>query len=558
MTAHFPDPAYDYVVVGAGSAGCVLAARLTEDPDVRVLLLEAGPADRRPELKVPATYSRLFRSVRDWAYFTEPQPQLAGRRLFWPRGRTLGGSSAINDMVYVRGNRADYDGWRDAGNRGWGYDDVLPYFRRSENQQRGSSAYHGVGGPLDVGDLRFRHPSSAAFLAAAAEVGLPAIDDFNGARQDGVGWYQVTQRRGLRASTATAFLHPARRRANLTVLTGAHATRVLLGGDRATGVEWFRSGRRERGIASREVLLCGGTINTPQLLMLSGIGAAEDLRAVGVAPVVDLPGVGGDLQDHLIAPVTYLSSQPSSLLDAARPRAAASYLLRRRGPLSSNVGQAGGFLRSQPELDAPDVQLVFAPLFLGDVADDGVVDPQLHGYTIGALLLQPASRGRITLRSADPFARPAIDPGYLQEPGDLDTLARGVAVATEIGAAPALAPWVARRYAPVDTEPATLPAHIRASAATLFHPVGTARMGSGPSAVVDDTLRVHGVEGLRVIDASVMPRIPRGNTNAATIMIAERAAALLRGETLAADPAGAASAAGMAATAATVTVGRPS
>lgn len=525
MTQPGRESTFDYIVVGAGSAGCVLAARLSEDPSVRVLLLEAGPAGRRPQAVVPAAYTTLFGTSRDWGYHTEAQQALGQRRVSWPRGRMLGGSSAMNDMVYIRGNRADFDAWSAAGNQGWGYPDVLPAFCRSEDQQRGASVYHGVGGPMAVSDPRYVHPRTWDFLDAAAATGLVGNDDFNGDHQDGVGLHQVTQRRGWRCS-ADAFLRPASRRRNLTVTAGAHVTRVIFSGRTASGVQWLSSGRQHRAWADREVVLCGGTVNTAQLMMLSGLGAPDHLRGHAIEVVAELPGVGDNLQDHLMVPLSWLSREQSSLLDSRSARSVLAYVWGRRGPLSSNIGQAGAFVRTSGG-EAPDVQLVFAPVLLDSVRDDGVAEPTEHGFSIVVALLQPESRGTIRLRSGDPFTAPAIQPNYLSVADDHDTLLRGLELALNIGCAD---PLCRSRHSRRSTTPAVaadLTRYVRVMADSMFHPVGSCRMGVDPAAVVDEQLRVHGVRQLRVADASVMPIITRGNTHAPTTMIAERAAELI-------------------------------
>lgn len=519
---------YDYVIVGAGSAGCVLANRLSADSAATVLLLEAGPPDRKMEIGIPAAFPKLFRTEYDWSYTTTEQRELAGRALFWPRGRTLGGSSAINAQMYVRGNAADYDGWAAAGNPGWSWPDVISAFRRSERNGRGANEFHGADGPLSVEDLRDPSPLTRAFLRAATEAGIPVNPDLNGASQDGVSLSQVTQHRGRRASTAHAFLKPIRRRRNLTVLTGAQATRVIFDGERAGGVEYRHDGRLETANA-RDVILSGGAINSPQLLMLSGIGPRTELERLGLPVVRDLPAVGRHLQDHLSVPVIATIRGDRSLLAAERPAELAKYLLTRKGMLTSNVGEAMAFVRSTPDLDAPDLQLIFAPV---EFIEHGLEPPPGHGVTCGVVLLQPQSEGEVVIDSTDPFRPARIEPRYLSDPAgeDLRVLARGVEMAREILRAPALASSVEAEMWPgaeVQSDDGVRE-FVRRRAETLYHPVGTCRMGPDPAdAVVDPTLRVHGIGGLHVVDASVMPRIVRGNTNAPTIMIAERAAALI-------------------------------
>jgi choline dehydrogenase-like flavoprotein len=521
---------YDYVIVGAGSAGCVLANRLSEQPDTRVLLLEAGPPDTKTEIRVPAAFSKLFKSPLDWNYATAPQPALAGRELYWPRARVLGGCSSMNAQMHVRGNRLDYDAWAELGNPGWSHADVLPYFRRSEHNEAGETEARGVGGPLNVARLRSPNPATAAFVAAACGAGVAACGDVNGETQEGVDHVQVTQTRGTRCSTATAYLRPARGRPNLRVATGAHATRIVTDGRRATGVEYVAGGRRVTAAAAREVIVSCGAVNSPQLLMLSGIGPAARLGELGIPVVHDLPGVGQNLQDHLAVAVIVGSRRPVTLVAAETLPNLLRFLVLRRGMLTSNVAEACAFVRTDPDLPAPDLELIFAPV---PFIDHGLVKPAGHGLTLAAILLQPASRGEIGLRSADPFAAPLIQPHYLSDPGgaDLRVLREGVRLAQRILHTPPLAEYAGDPVEPaagVRTD-AEVDAFIREQAETLYHPVGTCRMGADDGAVVDAQLRVRGVEGLRVVDASVMPRIIRGHTNAPTVMIAEKAADLIRG-----------------------------
>ena len=521
--------AYDYIVVGAGSAGCVLASRLSEDPSVTVLLLEAGPPDTKREIGVPAAFSDLQKSEVDWAYYTTPQPELEGRQIFWPRGRTLGGSSSINAMIYMRGNPADYDGWERLGNEGWSWPEVLPYFKRSEHNERIGGDLHGRGGPLNVADPRYRNPMTDAFIRSGESVGLPLNADFNGAGQEGIGAVQVTQKGGKRWSTASAFLKPVLHRKNLTVLTRALAHRVSIEQQRAVGVEFKQGGVQRSERATREVILAGGAINSPQLLLLSGIGPAADLTGLGIQPLLDLPGVGHNLQDHLTAGLFYAASKPVSLLNARSKRALVQYLLRGQGMLTSPVLEATGFVRSRPELEAPDLQLGFGPVIYDP---EGELPEGVHGFSIGIFLLQPKSRGWLTLASADPAQAPLIEPRYLTDPGgdDLKACLWGLDLVRRMAESAAFDEFRAERLEPA--EGVSLEAHLRHRASTIYHPVGTCRMGSDRLAVVDDQLRVRGIDGLRVVDASVMPVVPRGNTNAPVIMIAEKASDLIRGHAL--------------------------
>ncbi|MFC3716862.1 GMC family oxidoreductase [Luteimonas soli] len=532
----FRDPPrldYDYIVVGAGSAGCVLANRLSEDPGVRVLLLEAGPRDWHPFIHMPAGLAKLVgQKGVNWDYDTAPEPQLGGRTLWWPRGKVLGGSSSINAMCYVRGVPADYDGWAAQGATGWDWDSVLPYFRRSEGNGRGGDALHGGDGPLSVSDLRHVNPLSHAFVEAGVQAGFARNDDFNGPGQQGVGLYQVTQRDGARCSAAVAYLDPARPRPNLVIRTGALARRVLLEGGRATGVEYARGGRVETARAAREVLLCGGAINSPQLLMLSGIGPADELRRHGIAVAFDAPGVGANLQDHLDICTLRHSTRRVTYDRASELKTAFDYFLRgRRGAGTSNIAEAGGFVRSPlaPD-DRADIQFHFVPAMLDDHGRHRLAG---DGYTLHACFLHPRSRGRIALDSADPSRKARIEANYLSddEGFDLAMMVECAKVSREVFAQKALDPY---RGAPIFPErdglsDAELVDFIRAKAETVYHPVGTCRMGNDAAAVVDPRLRVRGIDALRVVDASVMPTLVTGNTNAPTIMIAERAADLIRG-----------------------------
>ena len=519
---------HDYVIVGAGSAGCVLANRLSEDPSVRVALIEAGGKDRHPNIKIPAAFAKQFKTRLDWDLATEPEPHCDNRSLYIPRGKGLGGSSSMNAMLYVRGNPLDYEGWVEAGATGWGWDDVLPYFLKAEDNERGASEYHATGGPLRVEDERSPRPLTGRFLAACAEAGVPRIDDYNGPEQDGAALVQVTQRGGRRWSSADAYLRPALKRPNLEVVTGALVSGLEIEGGAARGVRYSRRRGGERvARAEREVILSAGAIGSPQLLLLSGIGPADQLRRLGLPVRCDLPGVGENLQDHPYVTCVWDVPAGGSLADAEKPKALLEYLFRKTGPLTSTVAEAFAFIRSRPGLPAPDLQFHFAPAYF---VDNGFEEYDGHAITSGPVLVRPKSRGWVRLRSADPGAKPRILTNSLAEDEDVAALRAGVERAREIAAAGPLAEVVGRELFPgpeVDTDEA-IAADARRRVELLYHPVGTCRMGGGEDAVVGPDLRVRGLENLRVADASVMPLIPSGNTNAPTIMVAEKAADLIR------------------------------
>ncbi|MDX6615855.1 MAG: choline dehydrogenase [Solirubrobacterales bacterium] len=520
----------DYVIVGAGSAGCVLANRLSEDPEVRVLLIEAGGRDRSLNVKIPAAFAKQFDTKLDWGYFTEPEPGANGRSLYSPRGRMLGGSSSMNAMLYVRGRPLDYDLWEAQGATGWGWQNVRPYFLRSEDNVRGDGEHHATGGPLRVEEERSPRGLTASFLESARASGIPLIDDYNAEEQDGASPVQVTQRGGRRWSAADAFLHPVSKRPNLTVVTGAQVLGLELEGDRCTGVRYARKRGEDVARAGAEVILSAGAYGSPQILMLSGIGPADHLSEVGVTPVHELPGVGENLHDHPYVVGVWDVPGGGSLADAEKPKALLEWMLRRSGPLTSTVAEAFAFVRSRPGLPAPDIQFHFAPAYF---VKNGFEDYDGHAVTFGPVLISPKSRGRLRLASSDPAASPSILSGTLTEPEDAEALVAGIAKAREIAASGPFASELGREIypGPAVTEPEDLTADVRNRVELIYHPVGTCRMGAAGDdmAVLDPELRVRGIEGLRVADASVMPVIPGGNTNAPTIMVAERASDLIRG-----------------------------
>jgi choline dehydrogenase len=523
---------FDFIIVGAGSAGCVLANRLSASGRRRVLLLEAGPRDTDPWIHIPLGYGKLFNKPRvNWLYKTEPQPGLNDRIIVQPRGKVLGGSSSINGLIYIRGQQEDFDHWRQLGNEGWSFADVLPYFRRSEDQARGADDLHGAGGPLAVSDPTEPHELCEAFISAAEQTGVPRNDDFNGATQEGVGYFQTTSRRGRRCSAAVGYLRPVRHRANLAVVTDALATRILWRGGTAVGVEFRHAGRLKSASAGVEVLLCGGAFNSPQLLQLSGVGPGPLLQSHGIPVLRDRPAVGDALQDHLQVRTVFKCRKRITVNDDVRnPFRSAlvglRYALFRKGPLTISAGYAGAFFKTDPRLASPDIQVHFINFSTTKMGD------RLHpfsGFTASICQLRPESRGWLRIRSADPFEPPAIHPNYLATETDRRTNVAGLRMLRRIMQAPALQPYVAEELEPgaaCQTDEALL-AHCRERGSTIYHPVSTCRMGPDDAAVVDTRLRVRGVGHLRVVDASIMPAVVSGNTNAAVIMIAEKAADMI-------------------------------
>jgi len=525
---------YDYVIIGAGSAGSTIANRLGEDYRLRILILEAGPADTSFLLKMPAGFASLGdRSPYNWRYETVPQVHCNNRRMYWPRGKTLGGSSSINAMLYVRGHASDYDHWRQLGNQGWAYEDVLPFFKKAENNERGGDNYHGAGGPLNVADQTDPASISEAFVKAAEQAGHKRLTDFNGAEQQGVGFYQVTQKSQERWSTASAYLRPAveRNKNNVHVVTGALVERIILDKNHAMGVRYVVNGRDEVARAEREIVLCGGAVNSPQLLMLSGMGPADHLTSVGIRPLFDMPGVGGNLQDHLDAAILQSCKTRDTYDSANKLWTLLQYKMNKKGPGTSPIAESGGFISTQGGLAAPDVQLHFLPAL---VVDHGRTRMKKNGYTLHVCALRPESAGTIRLKSKDPKEHPLIDANYLAAAKDLETLKAGVKMGRDILAQSGMDPYRANEMepGPAARTDAELEQWIRARCETIYHPVGTCKMGpdNDPMAVVDHECKVRGIEGLRVVDASVMPSLIGGNTNAPTIMIAERVASYMQGK----------------------------
>jgi choline dehydrogenase len=532
---------FDYIVVGAGSAGCVLANRLTASGRDRVLLLEAGGHDRHLWIHIPLGYGKLFADARvNWLYKTEPEPELNNRQVIQPRGKVLGGSSSINGLLYLRGQPEDYDHWRQLGNAGWSFDDVLPYFRRSEDQERGADALHGVGGPLSVSNVCEPHPLCDAFIESAQQAGFPRNDDFNGPTQEGAGYFQLTAKNGRRWSTVMGYLRQARGRKNLRIETNALASRILFSGKRAVGVE-YRQGETTRvAHATCEVILAGGAFNSPQLLQLSGLGPATLLRQHGIDVLADLPGVGADLQDHLQVRIQYRCSEPITMNDVINSwrhstLAGLRYLMFRKGLLAIGAGYAGGFFRTSPQAATPDVQVHFI-IFSGETS--GAALHPFPGFIASVCQLRPESRGFVHIKSADPRQAPAIQPRYLSSPFDRDVTVAGLKLLRRIMTQPAMRRYIAEERVPGPnvTSDADLLAFARSGATTVFHPTSTCRMGQDDTAVVDDRLRVRGFEGLRVVDASIMPTVVSGNTNAAVVMIAEKGADMILQDAAAAAP----------------------
>ena len=531
---------FDYIVVGAGTAGCVLANRLSASGSDRVLLLEAGGHDRHIWIHIPLGYGKLFTNPKvNWLYTSEPEAELNNRRIIQPRGKVLGGSSSINGLLYIRG-QPDFDHWRQLGNAGWSFEDVLPYFRRAEDQARGEDALHGVGGPLAVSDVCEPHPLCEAFIAAAEQAGFPRNDDFNGPTQEGAGYFQLTARHGRRWSTAVGYLRSARRRANLAIVSNALASRIVFSGCRAIGVEYRQGEAKRIAYANREVIVAGGTFNSPQLLQLSGLGPAALLRPLGIDVIADMPGVGADLQDHLQVRMQYRCTERITMNDVIhswrhRTGAGLRYALFRKGLLAIGAGYAGGFFRTSPLVATPDVQVHFI-IFSADAA--GAALHTFPGFIASVCQLRPESRGFVRITSADPAKPPAIEPRYLSSRADRETIVAGMKLLRRIMQQPAMRRYIAEERAPSPacTSDTELLAFARETATTVFHPTSTCRMGSDDAAVVDERLRVRGIDGLRVVDGSIMPTVVSGNTNAAIVMIAEKGADMILQDAVAQAP----------------------
>ncbi|MGR3804171.1 GMC family oxidoreductase [Marinibacterium profundimaris] len=526
---------FDFIIIGAGSAGCVLANRLSEDSRNRVLLIEAGGSDRNPVFTIPLMAgAAYFWKPSNWHYETAPQPYMDNRSVKWPRGKVLGGCSTINGMMYMRGTRADYDHWRQLGLPGWSYDDVLPYFKRAEsNPEREGDPFHGQDGPLHVEKARADNPLYKAFLSAGAAEGMPVNQDFNGARQEGLGVYDFNVKNGRRVSSATAYLDPVRTRPNLEIRTHTHVTAIRMENGRAVGLDLERGGAKQQVNARREIILSAGAINSPKLLQLSGIGDSQRLKALGIVPRVHLPEVGQNLQDHLGVYLKYAASQKITLFGLFRPDRFVSAMARAwlfgKGPATAVPLEAGGFLKTRPELDEPDIHMTFVPGLNLETTRAGQGG---HGYLISFYQLRPDSRGEVHVTSADPMAKPTMDPAYLKEDSDRRVMRDGARLAHRIGENAAMAPYCSHRISPTETDmmdDATIDAWVRQSGNTTFHPTGTCRMGGDDGAVVDAELKLRGVDGIRVVDASVMPMIVSGNTSAPTMMIAEKASDMILG-----------------------------
>ena len=541
MAEHRDSQHFDYIIVGAGSAGCVLANRLTASGRHRVLLLEAGGHDRHMWIHIPLGFAKLFDNAKvNWLYSSEPEPELNNRRVIQPRGKVLGGSSSINGLLYIRGQHEDYDHWRQLGNTGWAFADVLPYFRRAEDQERGADDLHGAGGPLSVSDVCEPHPLCEAFIEAAQQAGIPRNDDFNGPRQEGAGYFQLTAKNGRRWSTAAGYLRQARKRPNLKVELNALATRILFSGRRATGIEYRQGEATRTAFADGEVILAGGAFNSPQLLQLSGLGPADLLRGHGIAVVADLPGVGCDLQDHLQIRMQFRCTEPITMNDVVnnwrhRYGAGLRYIMSRKGLLSIGAGYAGAFLRTRPELATPDVQIHFL-IFSTETA--GAALHPFSGFMASVCQLRPESRGFVRIKSNDPRVPPAIQPRYLSARSDCDTAVAGLTMLRRVMNQPVMRRLIAEERLPGETcvTDADLLAYARQTGTTVYHPTSTCRMGPDPNAVVDERLRVRGFEALRVIDASIMPTVVSGNTNAAAVMIGEKGADMVLEDAAAGAP----------------------